>query len=220
MLAAALLVNTPISTLINTACHRAGAAQADAALLLVDGSVGGFEAGFDAGGGMGGGQTREHAQLARSLCIEQLAVVISKLDTFAFSQVRPDSSASPPPLGYALRGRKSNDSCGCVQERFEQVKGALLPFLRTSGFRESQVQWLPAVGPSGQNLTDHPTEPALSSWWRGPSVVAAIDAFRPAARALERSLRMPIADVFKGLRGGLTVGGKLEGGALKVRHPL
>ncbi|EIE22483.1 hypothetical protein COCSUDRAFT_47906 [Coccomyxa subellipsoidea C-169] len=165
----------------------AGAAQADAALLLVDGSVGGFEAGFDAGGGMGGGQTREHAQLARSLGIEQLAVVISKLDTCAFSQ-----------------------------ERFEQVKGALLPFLRTSGFRESQVQWLPAVGPSGQNLTDHPTEPALSSWWRGPSVVAAIDAFRPAARALERSLRMPIADVFKGLRGGLAVGGKLEGGALKV----
>ena len=65
----------------------AGAAQADAALLLVDGSVGGFEAGFDAGGGMGGGQTREHAQLARSLGIEQLAVIISKLDTCAFSQV-------------------------------------------------------------------------------------------------------------------------------------
>lgn len=65
----------------------AGAAQADAALLLVDGSVGGFEAGFDAGGSMGGGQTREHAQLARSLGIEQLAVVISKLDTCAFSQV-------------------------------------------------------------------------------------------------------------------------------------
>lgn len=70
----------------------AGAAQADAALLLVDGSLGGFEAGFEAGGtgfaAGGGGQTREHAQLARSLGIEQLAVVVSKLDTCAFSQVR------------------------------------------------------------------------------------------------------------------------------------
>jgi hypothetical protein len=84
-----------------------GAGQADAALLLVDGSPGGFEAGFfgegagDAGagdafgGGMfpggaeaSGGQTREHAQLARSLGVEQMAVVISKLDTCDYSQVR------------------------------------------------------------------------------------------------------------------------------------
>ena len=68
----------------------AGAAQADAALLLVDGSRGGFEAGFSSSPG-GGGQTREHAQLARSLGIDQLAVVVSKLDTCDFSQVLPSS---------------------------------------------------------------------------------------------------------------------------------
>ena len=48
--------------------------------------MGGFEAGFiDSAGG--GGQTREHAQLACSLGIEQLAVVVTKLDTCGFSQV-------------------------------------------------------------------------------------------------------------------------------------
>ena len=67
----------------------AGAAQADAALLIVDGSSGGFESGFDPATGMGGGgQTREHAQLARSLGVEQAAVVITKLDTCGFSQDR------------------------------------------------------------------------------------------------------------------------------------
>ena len=50
--------------------------------------MGGFEAGFGGNGAAaGGGQTREHAQLARSLGIDQLAVVISKLDTCCFSQV-------------------------------------------------------------------------------------------------------------------------------------
>lgn len=49
---------------------------------MVDGSKGGFESGFD----VGGGQTREHAQLARSLGIGQMAVVISKLDTCDYSQ--------------------------------------------------------------------------------------------------------------------------------------
>ena len=47
-----------------------GAAQADAALLLVDGSKGNFEAGFEATAGfgsLGGGQTREHAQAGQEL---------------------------------------------------------------------------------------------------------------------------------------------------------
>lgn len=59
-------------TLLDAPGHRdfvpnmiAGAAQADAALLIVDGSPGGFEAGFAPaapGSAAGGGQTREHAQ--------------------------------------------------------------------------------------------------------------------------------------------------------------
>jgi hypothetical protein len=106
------------------------------------------------------------------------------------------------------------------QERYEHVKGALMPFLRTSGFRESQVQWLPAVGPLGQNLTQPPTERALAAWWRGPTVLQAIDAFRAGPRALDRPLRLPIIDVFKGPRGAAAVGGKLEGGALKARSCL
>ncbi|KXZ51213.1 hypothetical protein GPECTOR_13g700 [Gonium pectorale] len=185
-------------TLLDAPGHRdfvpnmiAGAAQADAALLLVDGSPGGFEAGFSEGSGglhgTPGGQTREHAALARSLGIEQLAVVVSKLDT----------------VGYA-------------QERFEHIRAALLPFLRSVGFRESGLQWLPASGPLGENLVRPPADPALAGWWRGgPTVVGAIDAFAPRERAVGRPLRMPVSDVFKSRSGAVVLGGKLEGGALR-----
>lgn len=44
----------------------------------------------------------------------------------------------------------------------------------------------------------------------------AIDAFKPSERATSTPFRMPISDVFKGQRGGLSVGGKLEGGAVQV----
>jgi elongation factor 1 alpha-like protein len=95
-------------TLLDAPGHRdfvpnmiSGAAQADAAVLLVDGSPGGFESGFEGDGSSGaaygasygvltavsGGQTKEHAQLARALGVEQMAVVISKLDTCDYSQV-------------------------------------------------------------------------------------------------------------------------------------
>jgi translation elongation factor EF-1alpha len=39
-------------------------------------------------GSGGGGQTREHAQLARSLGVEQVAVVVSKLDMVDHPKVR------------------------------------------------------------------------------------------------------------------------------------
>ena len=68
---------------------HAGAAKADAALLVVDGSIGGFESGFNTAAAGGGGQTREHAQLARCLGVESLVVVITKLDTCGFKQARP-----------------------------------------------------------------------------------------------------------------------------------
>lgn len=64
-----------------------GAAQADTAVLVVDGSSGAFERGFE-----GGGQTREHAVLVRSLGVQQLVVAVNKLD-----------AVSPEYVGTGLR---------------------------------------------------------------------------------------------------------------------
>ncbi|CAD7698398.1 unnamed protein product [Ostreobium quekettii] len=189
-----------IVTLMDAPGHRdfvphmiGGASQADAALLLVDGSIGGFEAGFQASGpglrGTGGGQTREHAQLARSLGIEQVAVVISKLD-----------------------------SCDFSQDRFESVKAQLIPFLKQCGFKERNIQWLLAAAPLGINMTERPSKDnTLLAWFQGPSVVESIDNFMPIRRIVDAPLRVPIADVFKSRTLGSTaVGGKVECGAMAV----
>lgn len=44
----------------------------------------------------------------------------------------------------------------------------------------------------------------------------AIDAFAPPARNVALPLRLPVAEVGKGARGGTAVSGKLEAGALRV----
>ena len=145
----------------------AGTAQADAAILVVDGSHGGFEPGFrpqSASGTANGttgsssssnapvGQTREHVHVARSIGIKQLAVVITKLDTCEYSE-----------------------------DRFKEVQGTLAPFLATCGFKAPQ--WLPAAAPAGQNVSVVATDERLACWWpQGPTVVDAINAFEPVAR--------------------------------------
>ena len=99
-------------TILDAPGHRdfvtnaiSGISQADAAILVIDGSVGGFESGFEKRGKISG-QTREHAQLAKGIGIEQLAVVVTKLD-------------------------KSTEG----ETRFKEIRGKLEPFLKSCGYR-------------------------------------------------------------------------------------
>ncbi|KAK9699684.1 hypothetical protein RND81_08G188800 [Saponaria officinalis] len=63
-----------------------GATQADAAVLVIDASVGAYETGMDSFGG----QSREHAQLIRSFGVDQVIVAINKMDAVAYSKERFD----------------------------------------------------------------------------------------------------------------------------------
>eukprot|EP01023_Acetabularia_acetabulum_P058449 TRINITY_DN6913_c1_g1_i2.p1 TRINITY_DN6913_c1_g1~~TRINITY_DN6913_c1_g1_i2.p1 ORF type:complete len:585 (-),score=97.58 TRINITY_DN6913_c1_g1_i2:196-1950(-) len=181
-------------TLMDAPGHRdfvprmiGGAATADAALLVVDGRPGEFESGF-----MGGGQTREHAQLARSLGIEQITVVVSKLDTQNYSQ-----------------------------ERFDQVKNILGTFLTKCGFRPSQVEWTLTAAPLGINLVKGVEGIEGLEWFKGNTVVGCIDGFKSRNREINKPIRIPVSSVFQTRTlGNCAVGGKLEGGIVKVGQKL
>lgn len=89
-----------------------------------------------------------------------------------------------PKLGGTAKIIEAHHTCRRVQERFEHVHATLAPFLHSiCGFRPANVQWLPAVGPSGQNLVAQPgPDSALASWWKGPTLAQAIDGFYPRER--------------------------------------
>ncbi|KAG6706276.1 hypothetical protein I3843_07G209500 [Carya illinoinensis] len=81
-----------------------GAAQADAAILVIDASVGSFEASMDGAKG----QTREHAQLIRSFGVDQIIVAVNKMDAVDYSKERFDFIKQQ--LGTFLRSCNFRDS--------------------------------------------------------------------------------------------------------------
>lgn len=108
-----------------------GATQADAAVLVIDASIGSFEAGMD----KMKGQTREHAQLIRSFGVEQLIVAVNKMDIIGYSK-----------------------------DRFELIKQQLGMFLRSCGFKDSSVSWIPLSVMENQNLVAAPSDSRFSTW--------------------------------------------------------
>ncbi|GFQ04956.1 hbs1-like protein [Phtheirospermum japonicum] len=158
-----------------------GASQADAAIIVVDASMGSFETGIDAIGG----QTREHAQLIRSFGVDQVIVVVNKMDVVEYSK-----------------------------ERFDELKQILGTFLRSCGFKSSSVLWVPASAMENQNLVTNPSDARLS-WFKGHHLLEAIDSLQLPARDYSKPLLMPICDVLKSQQGQVSVCGKIESGAVR-----
>ncbi|KAJ6732141.1 TRANSLATION FACTOR [Salix purpurea] len=159
-----------------------GATQADAAILVIDASVGGFEAGMDSKG-----QTREHALLIRSFGVDQIIVAVNKMDSVEYSK-----------------------------DRFDLIRTQLGTFLRSCGFKDSLVSWIPLSAMKNQNLVAAPSDNCLSSWYRGPYLLNAIDSLQPPTRDFSKPLLMPICDVvISSSQGQVSACGKLEAGALR-----
>jgi peptide chain release factor subunit 3 len=97
-----------------------GAAMADVAGLVISARKGEFEAGFEKDG-----QTREHAQLAKSLGVQKLIVIVNKMDEAKFSI-----------------------------ERYNEIKAGLDPFLRKTGYSAEDVIYVPVAGITGENIKE------------------------------------------------------------------
>lgn len=179
-------------TLLDAPGHRdfipnmiSGAAQADSALLVVDSILGAFEAGFGPNG-----QTREHALLVRSLGVQQLVVVVNKLDAVGYSQ-----------------------------ERYNEIVTKVKPFLTSCGFDAAKLRFVPCGGSVGENLAVREEGGDLSKWYDGPTLVDVLDKLEPPARLLDGPLRLPVTNVFKGqtaIASGVGVSGRVVSGIVQI----
>lgn len=158
-----------------------GASQADVGVLVISARKGEFETGFERGG-----QTREHAQLAKTLGVSKLLVVVNKMDD--------------PSVEWA-------------KERFDEIEKKMVPFLKSCGYNiKKDVLFLPISGLLGYNMKERMPK-TVCSWWDGPCFFEALDKIETPTRDPMAPFRMPLIDKFKDM--GTVVMGKIESGTVR-----
>ncbi|RID51797.1 hypothetical protein BRARA_H02439 [Brassica rapa] len=157
-----------------------GASQADIGVLVISARKGEFETGFEKGG-----QTREHVQLAKTLGVSKLVVVVNKMDD--------------PTVNWS-------------KERYDKIEQKMVPFLKSSRYNtKKDVIFLPISGLMGVNM-DKRMDRNVCPWYSGPCFFEVLDSIEVPPRD-NGPFRMPIIDKFKDM--GTVVMGKVESGSIK-----
>jgi elongation factor 1-alpha len=131
------------------------------------------------------GQTREHALLAFTLGVKQIIVCINKMD---------------------------DKSVNWGQPRYNEIKEELKKFLGKVGYKADAIPFIPISGWLGDNMIDK--SPNLG-WYKGPTMIEALDSVTPPKRPSEKPLRLPLQDVYKIGGIGTVPVGRVETGVLK-----
>merc|ERR1712183_48661 len=98
------------------------------------------------------------------------------------------------------------------QTRFEEIKAEATTFLKKSGYKIDQIPFVPFSGLTGENMKENTGK---MGWYKGPTLVAALDSMVPPERPSDKPLRLPINDVFKISGIGTVPVGRVETGILK-----
>ncbi len=165
-------------TIIDAPGHRdfvknmiTGTSQADGAILVVSAKDGVQE------------QTKEHAYLAKVLGVNQMIVVINKMDEVNYDE-----------------------------KKFNEVKEEVEKLLKGIGYNTEEIPFIPASAYHGDNVVK-PSE--NMPWYKGPTVIKALDMFKEPEKPIDKPLRIPIQDVYSITGVGTVPVGRVETGVLK-----
>jgi elongation factor 1-alpha len=131
------------------------------------------------------GQTREHALLAFTLGVKQLIVAINKMD---------------------------DKSVNYSQERYEEIKKEVSAYIKKVGYNPEKVDFIPYSGWTGDNMIERSDK---LPWYKGPTMLEALDRITEPKRPSGSPLRVPLQDVYKISGIGTVPVGRVETGVLR-----
>ena len=130
-------------------------------------------------------QTREHVFLSRTLGVNQLIIGMNKID------------ATTPPYD---------------EKKFLEVKEEISKLLKMVGYKVDEIPFIPMSGLMGDNLAK-PSE--NMKWWKGPTLLQALNSLKVPEKPTKLPLRVPVQDVYTISGVGTVPVGRVETGIMR-----
>ncbi|CAD6223487.1 unnamed protein product [Miscanthus lutarioriparius] len=131
------------------------------------------------------GQTREHALLAFTLGVRQMICCCNKMD------------ATTPKYSKA---------------RYDEIVKEVGSYLKKVGYNPDKIPFVPISGFEGDNMIERSTN---LDWYKGPTLLEALDQINEPKRPSDKPLRLPLQDVYKIGGIGTVPMGRVETGLIK-----
>jgi elongation factor 1-alpha len=98
------------------------------------------------------------------------------------------------------------------EARFNEIKNEVSQFLKKIGYKPEEIPFVPISGWLGDNMLERSTN---LTWYKGPTLLEALDAVKEPKRPSDKPLRIPLQDVYKIGGIGTVPVGRVETGILK-----
>jgi len=130
-------------------------------------------------------QTREHVFLSRTLGVNQLIIGMNKID------------ATTPPYD---------------EKKYLEVKEEMSKLLKMVNYKVEDIPFIPMSGLMGDNLAK-PSE--NMKWWKGPTLLQALNNLKVPEKPTKLPLRVPVQDVYTISGVGTVPVGRVECGIMR-----
>ena len=104
------------------------------------------------------------------------------------------------------------DAVGYQQSKYDDAKKAVSELLKTVGFKPDDIPFIPCSGYKGDNVAKPSTN---MPWYKGQTLLQALDNLKEPSKATDKPLRLPVQDVYTITGVGTVPVGRVETGILR-----
>jgi elongation factor 1-alpha len=104
------------------------------------------------------------------------------------------------------------DAVNYDEKKYEATKQAVIALLKAVGYKPDDIPFIAGSGYVGDNIAK---KSANTPWYKGPTLVEALNMLKQPAKLTDKPLRLPIQDVYTITGVGTVPVGRVETGVLK-----
>ncbi len=116
-------------------------------------------------------------------------------------------------VGQMLVAINKMDAVNYDEKKYTETKEAMTKLLKGIGFKTDDMNFIPTSGYIGDNVAKKTDK---MPWYKGPTIVEALDLFKVPEQPVDKPLRLPIQDVYSITGVGTVPVGRVETGIMRV----